>query len=72
MDMAPGESVRLVVTIRRVGLTTEEGCVTFDLDQVEALGASITFSSSSAVSTSACASSAAASAWCRCSDRCKQ
>jgi hypothetical protein len=26
------------VTIRRVGLTTEEGCVTFDLDQVEALG----------------------------------
>ncbi len=26
------------VTIRRVGLTMEEGCVTVDLDQVEALG----------------------------------
>lgn len=60
------------VTIRRVGLTTEEGCVTFDLYQVEALGASITFSSSSAVTTSACASSADASACCWCSHRCKQ
>ncbi len=30
------------VTVRRVGLTTEEGCVSFDLDHVEALGASIT------------------------------